>query len=336
VALKRTLWAVIAAVIIIVIILSLFVYINSQKPYTGNIESITIGTIAHETYSLIYTAIDQQYFINNGLNVTLKYYPNGAATVNGLLNGESEIATASEFILAGQALQNASIYSLATIAKATNLYLVASADKGISNISDLKGKTIGVNFGSNSQYYLGTFLQQNGIDTSQVTLVNINPLNPSSVLTNGTVDAVVTLQPFIGQIQSLLGNNTVLFAIQSNQPSYYEAISTKTWTAANPDLVQRFLKAIVQAETFNTEHPDQAMAIITKNLNYTSSYTATVWPDYQFSVSLDQSFLLLMQNEARWLISNNLTNATSVPNFLNYIYLDGLRVVKPESVNILG
>ena len=29
------------------------------------------------------------------------------------------------------------------------------------------------------------------------------------------------------------------------------------------------------------------------------------------------------------------TNETSVPNFLYYIYLDGLMSIKPESVNIL-
>jgi NitT/TauT family transport system substrate-binding protein len=43
-----------------------------------------------------------------------------------------------------------------------------------------------------------------------------------------------------------------------------------------------------------------------------------------------------MQDEARWLINNNLTTATSVPNFLNYVYVDGLKSVSPESVNIIG
>ena len=73
-----------------------------------------------------------------------------------------------------------------------------------------------------------------------------------------------------------------------------------------------------------------------KDLNYTTSYTSSVWSDYRYSVTLDQSFILLMQDEARWLINNNLTTATSVPNFLNYVYVDGLKSVSPESVNIIG
>jgi NitT/TauT family transport system substrate-binding protein len=60
-----------------------------------------------------------------------------------------------------------------------------------------------------------------------------------------------------------------------------------------------------------------------------------VWKQNQFSLSLDQSLILAMQDESRWLISNNLTNATSIPNFQNYIYIGGLNSVKPQSVNII-
>jgi hypothetical protein len=96
------------------------------------------------------------------------------------------------------------------------------------------------------------------------------------------------------------------------------------------------LKALVQAETFSLNHKAEAIAIVAKNLNYTISYTDSDWQNYRYSVTLDQSFVLLMQDEAQWLINNNLTKATSVPNFLNYIYEDGLKLVKPEAVNIIG
>jgi NitT/TauT family transport system substrate-binding protein len=55
-------------------------------------------------------------------------------------------------------------------------------------------------------------------------------------------------------------------------------------------------------------------------LNYTLEYLELVWPDHKFTLSLDQSLVLIMEDEGRWLIANNLTNATSVPDFQNYIY----------------
>jgi len=42
-----------------------------------------------------------------------------------------------------------------------------------------------------------------------------------------------------------------------------------------------------------------------------------------------------MEDEARWTIFNNLTTSTQVPNFLNYIYTDGLKAIEPDSVNII-
>ncbi len=62
----------------------------------------------------------------------------------------------------------------------------------------------------------------------------------------------------------------------------------------------------------------------------------SAWSENQFSLSLDQSLLLAMQDEAQWLISNHLTNATKVPDFINYVYEDGLKTEKPSAVNIIG
>jgi NitT/TauT family transport system substrate-binding protein len=42
-----------------------------------------------------------------------------------------------------------------------------------------------------------------------------------------------------------------------------------------------------------------------------------------------------MEDEARWMIKNNLTTEKTVPDFLDYIYVDGLEAVKPEVVSIV-
>ena len=39
-----------------------------------------------------------------------------------------------------------------------------------------------------------------------------------------------------------------------------------------------------------------------------------------------------MEDEARWMIKNNLTTEKQVPDFMNYIYADGLKAIKPEAV----
>ena len=56
---------------------------------------------------------------------------------------------------------------------------------------------------------------------------------------------------------------------------------------------------------------------------------------YQYSLLLDQSLILAMEDEARWMITNNLTSETQTPDFLDYIYEDGLKTIKPNALNII-
>jgi NitT/TauT family transport system substrate-binding protein len=42
-----------------------------------------------------------------------------------------------------------------------------------------------------------------------------------------------------------------------------------------------------------------------------------------------------MEDEARWMIRNGLTSGNEIPDFLNFIYEDGLKAVMPERVTII-
>jgi NitT/TauT family transport system substrate-binding protein len=332
---KRRNLVVLAVIILVVaIVLSSFVYLNSQKPSQMVVKSISIGVIPLELNSLIYVANEQNYFAANGLNVTFKSYGSGFAAMQGMLKGEVNLALASEFVIAEEALANNSFYTFGSIAKYNIYNVVARTDKGVSNISDLTGKTVGVAFGTISQIYFGGFIELKNIKQSEVIIVNVPNPQSANALENGTVDAVVTYQPIINQIESLIGNNTVVWPAQANQLGYFDAACTTNWAAAHSDLIVSFLKALIQAENFITNHQNQAMSTVANTLNYTLTYMATVWPNYQFSITLDQSQLLALQEESQWLVNNNLTNATSVPNFLNYLYLNGLETVDPNGVTI--
>lgn len=50
---------------------------------------------------------------------------------------------------------------------------------------------------------------------------------------------------------------------------------------------------------------------------------------------LEQNALFsALNDEAHWMINNSLTTGKTVPDFYNYIYLDGLKAVKPEAVSM--
>ncbi len=59
------------------------------------------------------------------------------------------------------------------------------------------------------------------------------------------------------------------------------------------------------------------------------------WSNFKHSVALDQELLISMEDKARWVIENKLTDAKKVPNYLNFIYFDALEAVKPERISII-
>jgi NitT/TauT family transport system substrate-binding protein len=112
-------------------------------------------------------------------------------------------------------------------------------------------------------------------------------------------------------------------------------VSKSTWITEHHDLVSRFLKPLALAEEYAIRNPAEAKAILQRRLNPDAPYVETCWSRYQFSLSLDQSVIAAMGDEARWMIKNNLTRGKTIPDFMNYIYVDGLKAVKPEAVKII-
>jgi hypothetical protein len=82
-------------------------------------------------------------------------------------------------------------------------------------------------------------------------------------------------------------------------------------------------------------HPEQAKATVQKRLNYDDGYMASVWTEHHFALSLDYSLVVAMTDEVRWMIKNKLTTVEQPPDFLNSFYMDGLKRVKPEAVDLI-
>lgn len=296
---------------------------------------VSIGTTTSEVNSLILIAQARGFFKANGLDVATRTYSSGKAATDGLLNGEVDLAASSEYAFAGNVLDGRDLRLIGVINRSSVEYLVGRRDRGINSPSDLRGKRVGVPVGSRPEFALGRFLDSNGISASDLMLVNVSVDRSADVLLNGYVDAVATWQPYIGRITDILGQDTAAWSVQSGQPSYNGLVCTSGWTSAHAGLVEALLRALVQAESYVAGHPEDAKALVQRQLSYSATYLASVWPDYQFSVSLDQSLITAMEDESRWMIQHDLTKAKTVPDYLGYIYSDGLKAVSPGAVNLI-
>ncbi len=301
----------------------------------GPVERITIGAYAGDTASLVWIAEDQGFFVQNRLGVHIRGYEAGKLAADALLAGEVDITTSAEFVFVSNAFNHDDLRVLATVATADSNELIARADRGIQQPSDLKGKRIGVTRKSTGEFFLGSFLIFNGLSINEVEIVDLNPSEIVTAIVNAEIDAALTWDPNVYAIKRELGEAAVSWPGQSGQDFYFVLIGKQAWIRAHPAAVERFLRALVQAEEYVRQNNERAREFVGVRFDYEKAYIDYSWQRHDFVVTLPQALLIAMEDEARWRIKNELTRKTKVPNYLDFIYLDGLEAIRPEAVTIV-
>ena len=331
---RRLIWILIP---VVVIALGIGIwFIRKQPPkYVGPVEKITVGAYTGDTASLVWIAENQGFFTANHLDVNIKGYEAGKLAADALLAGEVDITTSAEFVFVSNAFDHDDLRVLGTVATANINELIARVDRGIQQPSDLRGKKIGVTRKSTGEFFLGSFLIFNGLSINDVEVVDLKPSEIVEAIASGEIDAALTWDPNIYNIKNFLGENAVTWPGQSGQDFYFILIGREGWIRANPSAVERFLKALVQTEEFVSKNNEDARKFIGDRFVYETSYIQYSWKKHDFVVKLPQALVIAMEDEARWRIKNKLTNKTKVPDYLDFIYLDGLESIKPEAVTII-
>jgi NitT/TauT family transport system substrate-binding protein len=282
---------------------------------------------------LLYVAEAQKFFDRENLDVAFLDYQEGALAV-GLLRGEVDVATASDFAFVSYAFNSSDLRILASIATVDAIEIVARSDRGIAEPSQLMGKSVGVVRRSVGEFYLGRFLALNHLSLDDVKVVYLSPDEIAAHLTTGEIDAACMWQPYAYKIESALGTNAVTWSAQGGQDFFVLLISRNEWVSAHSSAIERLLSAFLQAEQFAGTHVNEIQALMAERFGYDASYVKSILPKLTLAVTLPQELLVVMEDEARWSIQSNLTEKKKVPNYLNFIYFDGLMAVKQDAVTI--
>jgi len=309
---------------------------SSEKPSMAT-QDLTIAAISPSfTCYTIYVALEKGYFRKQGLKVELKSFSSGKATLDALIKGKVDLATSSETPFMHAVLNGGRIYVLGTmITGEKHLAVVGRKDRGISSPKDLKGKTIGVTMGTNGEYFLDTVLLLNGVSRDQVKTIHVKPEQMFDALMKGEVDAIATWNPQMTKALRELGDQATSIYAEGLYSPFFLIAARQDYAKANPEIIKRVVQSLVNASKFIHENPDQSRMIVAKYLGMDKSLLDELSATYHFKITLDQALLLTLENQAKWAIKNKLTDQTEVPNYLDFIYLDGLAAIKPEGVTII-
>ena len=306
-----------------------------QKP-AGPPEKVVIAGGNQPNAAPVYVALVKGYFAHEGVDATLRSYPSGRDALNSVLEGKADMAIAAETPIMFAGLRGGKVAVVATIAASDkNTMIIACKDRGISSPGDLKGKKIGVSLGTNGHFFLDIFLTSHRMPKEGVRVVDLKPGEVVDALVKGDVDAISTWNLYDYRARKELGDKAVMFYGEGIYSATFSVVAAQTLVNEKPEVVKKVLRALVRASNFMARNPEESIRITAEQTKTDKVAISDLWNEYNFAVTLDQSFLTTLEDQARWAIKNKLTQATQVPNYLNFIYLDGLKVVRPEGVKVI-
>lgn len=237
----------------------------SSKPRTA----LKVGTILVPGQAKLYIAQDKGYFAEQGLDVELVEFTNSADGLAAVRAGKLDFGTFGATAPLFHIAKGADIRIVGGVHN-EDAALVTTPEKAgqIKTVQDLKGKKIAVVRLSSGDAALRGRLKELGLDPAKdVKIFELkSPPAVIEAVRSGEVDAGTVWEPHIVRAQEF---GLVVVArshdLVPGHPCCRLVVQTET-TQKQPEVIERFLTALLKAEKFGHENRAAAVDIITKQL----------------------------------------------------------------------
>lgn len=247
--------------------------LSAAWPVRAQGAKVVFGYTAVTDFTSVFVAAEEGYFRKRNLDVELKFIPLNSTIPAAIQSDSLQIGgpTPSVYLQGVDGgLDHVVVAGGGVTSKAiTGFGLVARAGSGIKMPQDCLGKKIGVpGLGAFLHVTFRAWLKQNGVDYRKVTFVEASFPQHGDLLRGGSIDAVVTADPFMSRITDsgagYVASYYSTFLPEGNPTIIYTA--RRDWAQNNAATVKAFREAVQEGAAFiqNAKNNDKVRAAIGK------------------------------------------------------------------------
>lgn len=226
--------------------------------------------------------LSTEFFAASGLDLVQKQVNSGAAAVPLLLNGQLQF-TAADSVGALTAISKnvplvivAMATSSGSSAESDETAVLVKTESPVRSARDLEGKKVAVNgIGNTAQLGTQAAIDKLGGDSTKVQFVETPPPTMNASVTNGTVDAAVVNEPRLSQGKAT-GLRALFSPMAETLPSVplFVYVTSQSYVAQHRDVVEKFARDMVAANTFAAQHPEFVRNFAVQNQKLTPEQAA--------------------------------------------------------------
>ena len=239
-----------------------------QRAGDGNVD-VTLNEVAHSIfYAPQYVAIEEGYFDEEGIDLTLVNGGGADKVMTAMISGEADIgfmgSEASIYTYAGGEEDYA--VNFAQLTQRAGNFLVGREPDEDFEWSDLNGKKVlGGRAGGMPQMVFEYILKKNGIDPKTDLEIDqsINFGLTAAAFTSDDSDYTVEFEPFATGLE-MEGNGYVVASLgeESGYVPYTAYCAKKSYLAENPEIVRKFTNAIQKGMDYVNAHSAEEIATV--------------------------------------------------------------------------
>ena len=244
---------------------------------------VTLNEVAHSIfYAPMYVAVEEGYFQEEGIDLTLVCGFGADKTMTAVISGEADIgfmgSEASIYTYAEGATDY--VVNFAQLTQRAGNFLVAREEMPDFTWEDLKGHLVlGGRKGGMPEMVFEYILKENGIDPATDLEINqnIDFGSTAAAFSEGLGDFTVEFEPGATTLESE-GKGYVAASLgeDSGYVPYTAFSAKKSYIDENPDVIQGFTNALQKGMDYVQEHtPEEIAAVIEPQFPETDLETIT-------------------------------------------------------------